>query len=226
MASASDDRLIDILQRVSRIEARQVALADAEDDKADLLRLTIREAVREGLEPVSSRVDALEADLAKAVNQAKAGAAILVALAGCAAWAVEHLPKFLPLLFVATTAVGCAQPVTIAVDPNLDPRCVAYVEGGIAFWEELGAPLVRVERVSGADIRIRTGDIEPGVVGREISGRIVLDPEKCNVQTTAHEIGHSLGLDHRNVEGALMHKYKELGGWGLTGAELDQARDP
>ena len=139
-----------------------------------------------------------------------------------------------------TDGVMVHRPVRVVVDPYL-PECQKVaVRNAIEFWRDLGLAIFEVELR--LDHHAKVGDVvvlatpidDPNTLGRAWRHYKVLRPGRseiifaeihlasCLPRVAAHEIGHALGLGHRNVEGALMHRDIALGGWGLVGEELDR----
>lgn len=91
--------LFALVVRMQRVEDRLVAQDSREEDRQALLKALIRDAVREGLDPVQHRLDALERDVAAAKTTAKAwvlAGGLLTTVAGAIAWAFDHIPGVKP----------------------------------------------------------------------------------------------------------------------------------
>lgn len=93
--SSSDERnLFGLFQRVVRIEERLINQDGREEDRAEMLKSIIRDAVREGLAPVHERISILEKDVAAAKTAVKTwivAGGLLTTGAGAIAWLVDHL---------------------------------------------------------------------------------------------------------------------------------------
>lgn len=104
------DAILNLTDAVARIESKLEAAQDAEPQTRELLRLTIREAVSEALNPIDARLDALERDVARAKTAGAVIAAAVAFLAPVASWLLPRLTVLLSTLAVlsCTTLAGCA----------------------------------------------------------------------------------------------------------------------
>jgi C4-dicarboxylate-specific signal transduction histidine kinase len=90
--------LFALVVKMARVEERLVAQDAREKAREHALAALVRDAVREGLEPVHERLDALEKDVAAVRTTAKAwvmAGGVLTTFAAGLAWALEYLPKII-----------------------------------------------------------------------------------------------------------------------------------
>lgn len=166
------DLMVSLASAVARIEGRLQAQEEASDDEREHLRLTIKEAVQEALEPMTSRVAALEADVkaAKTIGALMAGAVGF--LAPIASWLLPkliHLVPFLVLLTSCAPLVGCAsldksgthiaetkwlaRPVKLVASDAFSPECQEALVEALAFWREQGVDYLSPSVVPASDKR-------------------------------------------------------------------------
>lgn len=157
----------------------------------------------------------------------------------------------LPLLLAFGCAPEEAHPLHATVSSALSPACIANVMEAEAWWaDQLGQEQVfsfmetdvMPENPGYREVLIARfmGDLENGKLaghatarydrsGRVYHGGMRLrdnpgnleDRFNCSVKTVAHEIGHVLGLGHRQERGAVMSNYSD--GMELNADELARA---
>ena len=192
--------LLALSVRVARIDERLVARADAEEARDELLRATIREAIREGLQPLSQRVEATERDIARVKSWAAMGAVLVTA----GAWLFEHFKAILPVMFVGMT--GCAavqlplprespestvgrprwcgeeRPVYVAISNDVAREDQLAILGAVDWWRSKGVdylqPMVVPANEMHPDeaiprvIQVVVADLPSDVLGQAAIARI------------------------------------------------------
>jgi len=134
------------------------------------------------------------------------------------------------------------RPVRVIVDERL-PECEqAAIGAAVTFWRNYGIEInlelwdpeapghigdvlfvddeIEEENVLGLTMAIEAV-IEPGHA-EIVAAVVVLD--SCLAQTATHELGHALGLPHREERGALMFPSIQGGGWDVSELELSWIR--
>jgi hypothetical protein len=140
-------------------------------------------------------------------------------------------------------------PLDLRISHALTPCEIAGVQAAAEWWDSMAGRRMFIAHVVPADdaavlglpaygqIGVTTGAMErPDVLDETVltwvagsttmlhSATTVI--RGCSVQAFTHELGHVLGLAHREQGGALMQVVHHPDAWGLTSGELDLVRGP